>query len=380
MSRYKRASDLTLAQYHESLPKFHWLGKEGSVGPIVTENYEPIPEHLGNYLGRVLNWSDRSYVALVQLVTEDGKEDLVAAKIMQSSSNKEKLTNELKILQNLRHKHIAAVLGNFSTDGGKDETHYGLLVFPLVAKDLQDLLEAISKHNESHEKEGAPWPLHQHTHKLLPYFACLCETVLFLHNQDRPIKHRDIKPANILIDRFDNVILADFDISKAYDDVKNAITYGSLDGTIMYSSKDVWKTSKQSDPEGSKRGLEWDVVSLAFVFLEMATVLFGETLHNMRKPMKRLYEGCEKPTVRYSEEDLEIEKWLGVLEKTAKDTPWKLPEQFTRSIHAEPCYVENFLGAIRDMMSAKRNNHDSLKQAWGVFGRLSGHCPSPQFR
>jgi serine/threonine protein kinase len=315
-----------------------------------------------------LNWSDKSAVFLARVVTGDGKKDLVAAKIMQSLPDKEKLTNELNILRSLRHEHVAAVLGSFSMpdDNG---TRYGLLIFPLAAKDLQESLETISKHSEAHEKANTAWSLHQDAHKLLPYFACLCKTVLFLHERPRPIKHRDIKPANILIDRVNNVVLADFDISRAYDDVKKAITYGSRDGTIMYSSKDVWKPSIQNDPDASKRGLEWDVVSLGFVFLEMATVLFGRTLEEMREPMKRRSdEGVWRVVYSEALAEGQIRRWLDDLGKD--------PGQFLRLTGVDQGYVRMFLKAIEDMTSAKQHNDESLERAWTTFRRLSNHCRS----
>ncbi|KAH0172372.1 kinase-like protein, partial [Aureobasidium melanogenum] len=379
MNSRRPASNLTLEQFLISRPQFHWSKQDGTRGPAVGNDYEPVPVQLGSNLDDLLAFSDKSHVLLVQLVTEDGKQDRVAAKIMRSSHNVEKLKNELNILKSLRHKHIAAVLGSFShARKHEPEPDYGILVFPLAAQDLQRLLEEISKHNKHQIQSNMSWSPHQKTHKLLPYFACLCKTVLFLHKQDRPIKHRDIKPENILIDKIDNVILADFDISKAYDNVKEAITYGSLDGTIMYSSKDVWKESAMDDPEGSsKRGLEWDVVSLGFVFLEMATVLFGKTLDEMRKPMKRRSaEGFT--SVVYSEALAEIKTWLNVLHETATSTPHMVPDQFFQLSHAEPNYVRKFLEAIEGMMSAEQNNDRPLKRAWMTFGCLTEHCPSPQ--
>lgn len=72
---------------------------------------------------------------------------------MRSSHNVEKLKNELSILESLRHVHIAAVLGSFS----HQRTHatgpkYGILVFPLAARDLRGLLEEISEHNRIHQQ------------------------------------------------------------------------------------------------------------------------------------------------------------------------------------------------------------------------------------
>jgi serine/threonine protein kinase len=227
-------------------------------------------------------------------------------------------------------------------------------------------LETISKYSKAQEKVTSPWPLHEDAHKLLPYFACLCKTVLFLHKLPRPIKHRDIKPANILIDRVNNVILADFDISRAYDDVKKAITYGTRDGTIMYSSKDVWKTSMQNDPEASGRGLEWDVVSLGFVFLEMATVLFGKTLEEMRDPMKRRSaEGVDRVVYSEALAEGQIKIWLNVLGAG--------PGQFCRLTGVKQDYVRKFLKAIEEMTSAKQHNDESLERAWEVFSHLPNH-------
>lgn len=378
MSSPPSASNLTLEQFLHRKPKFYWRHPDGTKGPAVGIDYEPVPVKLGNSMDDLLDCSDKSRILLTQLVTADGEQDEVAAKIMKSPPNVIRLKNELKILKNLRHKHIVAVLGSFSQCSRKKKIEYGILVFPLAAQNLQEFLEEISKHNKHHQQPDITWSPHRDTYKLLPYFACLCKTVLFLHKQDRPIKHRDIKPANILIDRVDNVILADFDISKAYNDDKEAITYGSLDGTIMYSSKDVWKESARNDPEGSsKRGLEWDVVSLGFVFLEMATVLFGKTLDEMRKPMERR-SAQGNVRVVYSEATTEIENWLNVLQETATSRPDMIPDQFFHSSGTKQNHVEKFLRAIEDMMSAEQNNDRPLKHAWMTFGCLSTHCPSPQ--
>ncbi|KAH0021754.1 kinase-like protein, partial [Aureobasidium melanogenum] len=377
MSFQVPASNLTLEQLLKTTPKFHWRYSDGTKGPAVGIDYEPVPVQLGNSLDDLLGYSEKSYILLIQLVTADGERDHVVAKIMKSPPNVAKLKNELNIFRNLRHKHIAAVLGSFS-NLRNNKLEYGILVFPLAAQNLQELLEGISEHNKNHQQQpDMVWSPHNDTHKLLPYFACLCKTVLFLHKRNRPIKHRDIKPAKILIDRIDNVILADFDISKAYNDDKEAITYGSLEGTVMYSSKYVWKDSAKDDPEESKRGLEWDVISLGFVFLEMATVLFGKTLDEMREPMeRRSAEGSDR--VIYSEARAEIRNWLKVLRETATSIPHMVPDRFFHLSRAEPDYVRKFLKAIEDMMSAEQNDDLPLKHAWMTFGCLSEHCPSPQ--
>jgi len=361
MSRYKHASRLTLAQYVQDRPKFYYPNGKGLPGSVVGSNYELIAKR---HLYELLKWSDKSAILLAQLVTEDGSQEVVAAKIMQNPPDKDKLTNELDILQSLRHEHIAAILGNFSISH-PNGTRYGLLVFPLAVEDLQTSLEIISAHNKAHQEATSVWPSHQNAHKLLPYFACLCKTVLFLHKQPRPVKHRDIKPANILIDRVGNVVLADFDISGAYDDVGAAISYGRYDGTRMYSPIDVWSSSVQNNPENGKRGLEWDVVSLGFVFLEMATVLFGRTLEEMRDRMKKRSEyGVLR--VMYSDALGEIRKWLNDLGEA--------PGQFLRLADVNQDDARKVLRAIEEMTSSKQYDDETLERAWKTFRCLSNHC------
>ncbi|CAC9885681.1 kinase-like protein [Aureobasidium pullulans] len=376
------ASSLSLESFLKLPRDYRFVHPDGSPGPLVCMGYNEIPEDIGDVINtRIQAFSSKSIVLSAQLITNDDTQDWFAAKIMYTPENIEKLKNELEILGKLRHKHVAAVLGSFSRTGPFGQHMIGILVFPLAVQNLQQLLENISTYNKNTQNEGrSTWHTHQHTEKLLSYFACLCRTVLYLHKQHRPVKHRDIKPANILIDKDDGVILADFDISKAYDDVKEAITYSSPDGTIMYSSKHVGDDSDDDDnPKDNRRGLEWDIISLGFVFLEIATVLFGRTLEEMRKPMEKHRRGQKKPTVIYSEalKARHIHNWLETLRDTATDTPWRLPLHLAQSIESDPGYVDDFLKAIEDMMSAEQNSHGSLERAWEVFGRLSDHCPIP---
>jgi serine/threonine protein kinase len=364
------ASSLTHEQFLQDKPQFHWRYPDGTTGPPVGIDYELAPVQLGHSL--VLDHSGISLHLLIQLTTADGEEERVVAKIMKPPPDVSRLKDELNILKSLRHKHIAAVLGSFSIPSRRNQLEYGVLVFPLAAQNLQDFLEDISEHNRDPEERSLDWEVHENTDKLLPYFACLCETVLFLHKRTQPIAHRDIKPANILIDRDDNVILTEFDISRAYGNVKKAITYESMDGTIMYSSRHVWQSSMENDAEESKRGLEWDVVSLGYVFLEMATVLFGRTLADMREPMKTRSNGGLE-TVVYSEADKEIKIWLNGLEHDSG--------QFMRMTKPEPEYVRKFLTAIEDMVLAKQHNGNSLERALETFGCLSKSCcPGRQLR
>lgn len=372
MSLHDEASRLTLAQFIDRGRVFYWMNNDGTTGPAVQMDYQAVSTGITTRcFGEILRFSGKSAIQLVHLLTDDAKEEVVVAKIMNSPSNAQKLHSELNLLRNIRHKHVAAVIGSFIS-GGRRARQTGVLIFPLAVQNLDELLQGISTHNGINNSRA--WQPHRSTKQLLPYFACLCRTVQYLHRRANPVKHRDIKPENILIDRVDNVILADFDISKAYDNATQAITYGSGDGTVMYSSKDVWVTN---DPLTTKRGLEWDIISLGFVFLEMATVVFGKTLEDMRADMKILHPTSPGvPVVVYSAalEGGQIRKWLQVLRNVAADTPWKLPQSFTELARLVPNYVGEFLKAIEGMMYAKRNEGDPLERAHVVFSRLSEGC------
>jgi serine/threonine protein kinase len=373
MSVHDEASRLTLAQFIDRKIVFYWVNSDDTPGPAVQMDYKSVPRDISRKcFHEVLGFSDKSAIQLVRLLTDDNKEDLVAAKIMKKSSDAQELRGELNLLRGIRHKHVAAVIGSF-TAGTHEEPRTGVLIFPLAVENLDQLLRRISTHNRTNNSTA--WHPHKSTQQLLPYFACLCKTVQHLHGRRRPVKHRDIKPENILVDRVDNVILADFDISKAYDDATQAITYGSGDGTVMYSSKDVWVTD---DPLSTQRGLEWDIISLGFVFLEMATVLFGRTLEDLRADMKIPHPTSPgRPVVVYSAalEGGQIRDWLNKLRNVATKTPLKLPGRFAELAGSVPNYVGEFLKAIEGMMYAKQNDGNPLERARLVFSRLSGNCP-----
>lgn len=377
MTSRKEVSRLTLAQYVESPIEFYWDEEETPRGSMVNMEYGRTPANLtrGSF-SDMLKCSSKSYIQLVQLKTADNETDYAAAKVLLKSSDKPNLRSELKLLQEIRHNHVAAVIGSFTKPQGRYTLDTGVLIYPLASGDLDELLRDISDHNRASESL-ASWPPLQSTDMILPYFSCLCKTVQHLHKRQRPVKHRDIKPENILIDRFGNVILADFDISKAYDGVDEAITYGSQDGTVMYSSRDVWASGIGDDRQATERGLEWDIVSLGFVFLEMATLIFGKTLVEMRAGMKITRpSNPPKDEVVYSValENGAIGRWLRVLETTAATSPWRLPERFARLYTSRPTYATEFLGAIEGMMRAGRNDPNSLERARIVFGDLPS-CP-----
>jgi serine/threonine protein kinase len=375
MDSHNETSRLTLAEYIRSPITFYW-SERGTIGTAVDMNYRTVPQNLtrGSFT-TVLRHSGKSYIQLVELRTADDTSDFVVAKVMLRPSDEQKLYSEMNLLREIRHNHVAAVIGSFTRPSGPRKSETGVLIYPLAVGNLDGLLQDISDHNQGN---AGNWSPHRSTQKLLPYFACLCKTVQYLHKRERPVKHRDIKPENILVDRVDNIILADFDISKAYDGVDEAITYGSRDGTVMYSSRDVWSANIEDGPQATERGLEWDIVSLGFVFLEMATVILGKSLVEMRAGMKITRPGNPpKDEVVYSValENGAIDRWLAVLESIPRNNPRRLPKRFAELSRNRPTYAKEFLEAIRGMMLAGRNDQYPLEWARNTFSSLAVQCP-----
>lgn len=69
----------------------------------------------------------------------------------------------------------------------------------------------------------------------------LVTTFKFLHNCNPPIIYRDLKPANVLIDKFFNIKLTDFGLSKYFQNETNeAYLLSGETGTIRYMAPEVF--------------------------------------------------------------------------------------------------------------------------------------------
>ncbi|OCL06084.1 kinase-like protein, partial [Glonium stellatum] len=102
-------------------------------------------------------------------------------------------------------------------------------------------------------------------------FGCLCQAVIYLHGAQ--IKHKDIKPSNILVHN-DTVILTDFGIAHDYSDLDEGSNTGGPTGfTAAYAAPEVVRQER--------RNRSADIFSLGCVFLEMITVVLGETLEGL---------------------------------------------------------------------------------------------------
>ncbi|KAI9732133.1 MAG: hypothetical protein M1834_004229 [Cirrosporium novae-zelandiae] len=107
---------------------------------------------------------------------------------------------------------------------------------------------------------------------LLSFFGCLSSAVAYLH-YTLNIRHKDIKPQNILVKK-NNILITDFGMAWDWADIEQATTKAEMRKSSIYCSP-------EAASNGSSRSSS-DIWSLGCVFLEMITVLKGETIERMR--------------------------------------------------------------------------------------------------
>jgi hypothetical protein len=126
--------------------------------------------------------------------------------------------NELEVLQKLDHHHLVKVVGSYT-----DPKYIGLIMWPVMEKDLKAYLKDFSPAEESY---------------LRTFFGCLANAVTYLHSQK--VRHKDLKPENILVKGLD-VRITDFGIAKQW---------SKDDGSLSNTPKDqIVRTAWYASPE-----------------------------------------------------------------------------------------------------------------------------------
>jgi serine/threonine protein kinase len=248
-------------------PPGHWSGKGQHVE---FERKEFIPLIEGASIGRGAS-------ADVHMVTCQG---ITLARKQIYCNNRVKLEDlkrELEILKKLSHKHVVTLVGSYI-----QSKILGLLLFPAAACDLRVFLDEVDEQQRKSTKSDLIWEslsqllgrleidkdLKSARKRLKEAYGCLTCGVQYLHQNH--IRHKDIKPTNILLDRGSRLFITDFGISRDNSDASTSITDGNERGTPKYFAPEV----SRFEP----RGRSADIYSLGCVFLEMATVYYGESL------------------------------------------------------------------------------------------------------
>ncbi|TGO83816.1 hypothetical protein BPOR_0589g00030 [Botrytis porri] len=209
----------------------------------------------------------------------------------------EKLREEANAMEELAHKHILKLVGTYTY---KRKNLY-LLLYPAATCDLSNFLDDIEgiRSDTCADRDDAmkrlfalglkdigkiddlcmlrrpilpsDHPTHiKRTETALGFLqqlmGCVTEALLYVH--DKGIRHRDLKPKNILLSP-GRVYLADFGIARDVKDSDNSITCGRY-GTASWIAPEVYDGEYHHMSSA-------DVFSLGCIFLNIATVLYGDS-------------------------------------------------------------------------------------------------------
>lgn len=147
---------------------------------------------------------------------------------------------------------------------------------------------------------------------LRSFFGCLANALNYLH--ESKIRHRDIKPENILI-RGSAVFLTDFGLSFDWGHLSRSTTTADSAKTPVYAAPEVAFFERRKNSSS-------DIWSLGCVFLEMMTVINGETVSAMRDFFKR-----QNDNYRYYDNVEAAQEWAAKIamadsEEGTTPLPW----------------------------------------------------------
>lgn len=312
-------------------------------------------------------------------------------------SSRTKAAKEVENMRDLRHPHVAALLGTFSY-----LQRLSILIYPVARCDLHQFLRKISNElkisgenlsdashspastNSAHStsspgagsKREAPghngeedYPLDlafpKRIELLRRYFICLSQALNYLHESD--IRHKDIKPANILIDSSGSVILTDFGISRRFAKSSSHVTNDRWDWTRKYASPEIMKGKKVPRDDRS------DIFSLGCVFLEMMTIILGKDQEEFCA-----FYGRNESDAYYLNLEM-VHQWIAVLEKLKQPAGTSsfdasLTNENIESHHFMPDLdqgIMDSLDTIRRMLSEDPLKRPIAKGLWRGFQALS---------
>jgi serine/threonine protein kinase len=156
---------------------------------------------------------------------------------------------ELGHLKKLSHLHIVELVGSYT-----DPKFVGIIMSPVADYNLKEFLAL------------DPLPAGGRSF-LRTFFGCLASALCYLH--DNRVRHKDVKPQNVLV-KGHQVYLTDFGISLDWSELGQSTTSGPTIKTPRYCAPEV--------ADYAPRNSLSDVWSLGCVFLEIWTVLKGETI------------------------------------------------------------------------------------------------------
>lgn len=310
-------------------------------------------------------------------------------------SSRTRAAKEVENMKDLRHPHVAALLGTYL-----HSSRLSILIYPAARCDLHQFFKSISKDlkalyhspelghlsDESrspvsttsagssfgpgtrlkgelmtHYEADNPLDLHvkEKIDNLRRYFVCLSQAMNYIHESD--VRHKDVKPANVLIDSSGSVVLTDFGISRRFPKSTSHVTNDRWEMTRKYASPEIMKGKKvpRDDPS--------DVFSLGCVFLEMATLILKKNHDEFRAFYSNkgdaYFDNLEK-----------VHQWIVMLEGSKQPVDASLAEENVESHDFIPDLDQRMmdsLATIRRMLNENPVNRPAAKGLWKDFQSLS---------
>ena len=226
------------------------------------------------------------------------------------------------------------------------------------------------------------WPLKlpylKKLDSLRGYFVCLAQALSYIHESD--VRHKDIKPENILIDSSGSIVVTDFGISRSFPKQAPHVTNDKWEWTRKYASPEIMKGKRvpRDDPS--------DVFSLGCVFLEIATLVLGKSLHDFSAYYATQKNDTGVEDAYHCNLD-RVHEWIdGLGGPSHKDT--KLEQTLEHSLTSEQIDSHDFipeptepadpegkmigaLAAIRQMLDETPTSRPKAKGLWGKFQWVS---------
>ena len=161
---------------------------------------------------------------------------------------------EVAALRQLTHGHIIKVLASYA-----EKTQFSIILSPLASCSLADFMRTIALPTTTQRTLLSQW------------FGCLASALAFIH--ERSWVHMDLKPENILISG-NQVLLSDFGSAhRMSDGVTGEAARTSSAITPMYCAPELVVSG--ASPQVAYGS---DIYSLGCIFLEMATILHGQSI------------------------------------------------------------------------------------------------------
>jgi serine/threonine protein kinase len=176
--------------------------------------------------------------------------------------------------------------------------------------------------------------------------GCITEALMYIHAQR--IRHQDLKPRNILLAP-GQVYLADFGISRDLKDSMHSVTDSYVGFSRGYAAPEV-------EAKGMHHPASADVYSLGAVFLNVATVVYGETRRRCGEVMRSGGAASRRET---------IEGYLADLRPLATKTGRVAEDALT-------CLPKHLVGLMEAMLAHEPGERPSAEEVGRRLVEIGG--------